>query len=512
MVDTSHLSLRANSLIVSVGAVARLVVSLISIPLLVRFLGLERYGVWVVLNSVILIAGLMELGLSMALTNYLSADYARQDWLSANQSVTTSFVLVTCLGGLTSVGLWLAHPLVVRALFLEDSHRVEALFALGVISWLVLLRFWQQWAMAAEAALFRYDIQAAVETVSAIIMQIGVMLFALVGSSLWVLAAWSLVVTGGSVIVHCLALRRLFYGRFLRFRYSRQIANVLLRFGATQWLANLGATLFGYGDRIIINLFFGSGVTGLYSAATSIAIQINTLSAFPLRVLPPAISAAKALSQYSRIRQIFIRSTRLNGLLVVLISAPIFFWAPQLSSLLVGTEYATLTAEILRTIAFAYGLYSLGAAGFFSALGVGFPKLNAQWGIMGSLFSLSIMVVLAICVGLKGAVWGNIGYALVLIINFKLIKIIDLDYRTYLKTFYPSIITVFVWWLLSIYVNIDILPIWALTPLFFLLVISSIVFVSGVIFLQYIIDMVFEIYKTGILPKISQIIKFSRRG
>jgi len=259
-------------------------------------------------------------------------------------------------------------------------------------------------------------------------------------------------------------------------------------------------------------LFFGSGVAGLYSAATSIAIQINTLSAFPLRVLPPAISAAKVLFQYSRIRQIFIHSTRLNGLLVVLISAPIFFWAPQLSNLLVGAEYATLTAEILRTIAFAYGLYSLGAAGFFSALGVGFPVINAQWGIIGSLFSLLMMVALAVWAGLKGAVWGNIGYALVLIINFKLIKIIDLDYRDYLKTFCPSIITVFVWWLLSIYANIDILPAWALILLFFLLVISSIVFVSGVTFLKYIIDMVFEIYKTGVLPIISQIIKFFSRG
>ena len=148
MSDSSHLTLRENSLFISLGAVVRLVVSLISIPLLVRFLGLERYGVWVVLNSVIAIAGLMELGVSTAFTNYLSADYAQQDWFSASRSVTTSLVLVTCLGGIASVRLWLANPVIGRALFAEGSHQIEALLALGVISWLLLLRFWQQWAMA----------------------------------------------------------------------------------------------------------------------------------------------------------------------------------------------------------------------------------------------------------------------------------------------------------------------------------------------------------------------------
>ena len=52
--------------------------------------------------------------------------------------------------------------------------------------------------------------------------------------------------------------------------------------------------------------------------------------------------------------------------------------------------------------------------------------LNARWGIIGALFSLSIMAILASRIGLKGAAWGNIGYALVVIINFQLVKIIGL--------------------------------------------------------------------------------------
>ena len=503
MSDIVHPTLRANSLHISLGAIARLIVSLISIPLLVRFLGLERYGIWVVLNSFIAIAGLMELGISVAFTNYLSADYARHDWNSANQNVTTSFVLLTCLGALTSAGLWLAHPLIAGEFFFEDSSRVDALLALGVLPWLLLLRFWQQWAMAAEAAVLRYDIQATIEASSAILSQIGVMLLALAGGSLWILSAWLLLVNSGAAIMHCLLLRRMFPYHLLLSNYSWQTANTLLCFGITQWLAGLGSSLFGYADRIIVNWFLGSEAAGLYSVATSIAIQINTLSAIPLRVLPPAISAAKALSQSTRIREIFVRATRLNGLLVLVTLAPILFWAPQLSNLLVGTEHAVLTTDILRTIALAYGLYSLSAAGFFSAIGVGRPILNARWGIIGALFSLFMLAGFAYWIGLKGAAWGNIGYSLVLIINIQLAKIINLDYRSYLKIFYPSFIAIFAWWLLIICVDISTLPVWSLILPFFLLAMSSTVFVSGVTFLSEIIDTVVEICKTGI---------FSMRG
>jgi hypothetical protein len=164
----------------------------------------------------------------------------------------------------------------------------------------------------------------------------------------------------------------------------------------------------------------------------------------------------------------------------------------------VGEEHLSQTTEILRTIALAYGLYSLSAAGFFSAIGIGRPILNARWGIIGALFSLTMLASLAYWFGLKGAAWGNIGYALVLIINFQLINIIDLDFRDYIRIFYPSLINVIAWWLLSKYININIFPLWSLILSFFLLGIFSIIFVSGVTFLKDLIDMIFEIYKTRV--------------
>ena len=179
----------------------------------------------------------------------------------------------------------------------------------------------------------------------------------------------------------------------------RTAAITLVRFGATQWLANLGASLFGYADRIIVNLFLGSEAAGLYSAATSIAIQLIPCR-HSSRVLPPAISAAKALSQFSRIREIFIRATKLNGLMVLYNGAD-FFWTPILSNLLVGHRTPHNCGDAKDISICLWDVFIISGR-FFSAIGIGFPVLNARWGIIGALFSLSIMAIFASRTGLEG--------------------------------------------------------------------------------------------------------------
>jgi O-antigen/teichoic acid export membrane protein len=475
------MNLRKNSFFVSTGAFLRLLVSLVSIPLLIRFLGLNRYGIWTVLNSVVAIAALMELGLSIAMTIRVSASQARQDWVGTKDGLSTSFVLITCMGVTTSLGLWLVSPLLVKVLFSSDKlGQVEVLPALGLLSWVILLRFWQQWSMAVEAALLRYDLQAIMETLSGLFLQIGIVIIALAKGSMLMLAAWSVFTTGLTLVGHYLILKRIQIIRMLWFRFSWQEARDLIRFGVMQWVSSLGSTLFGYADRIIVNLFLGTGAAGLYSAVTSVAVQINSLSAIPLRVIPPAISSAKALSQQDRVQQIFIRATKLNGLFVLLIAAPIMFWSHPLARILVGQEYITQTAKFLQILGVVYGIYSLNAAGFFTAIGIGRPILNARWSLISGTSFCIILVVFILWIGLIGAVWANMAFALSLMTNIQVIKLIKINHWAYLKTFFPAVLMIILWGLIStILNNIPMVTLSTNILLFLILGLVSVFFVGG---------------------------------
>jgi len=484
------LSLRLNSIFVSSGNVIRLVVSLISIPLLVRFLGLERYGVWAVLNSVIAIGTLMELGISTALTYSISTSSAKQDWLSTKYGLSTSLTLITCLGVISSLLLWLASSSIVNILFSNEKlGRVEALPALTLLSWLILLRFWQQWAMAVEAALLRYDLQIIVETFSGVILQLGIVVIAYTKGDLLLLTVWSLCITGLTLVGHYLVLKYLLIIRNLWIRFSWKEARDLVRFGILQWLSNFGSTLFGFADKIFVNLLLGAEAAGLYSAATSVAIQINSLSAIPLRVIPPAISSAKAVNQLSRIQQIFLRATQLNGLFVFLIAAPIMFWSHPLAGILVGHEYVNPTAKILQILAVAYGIYSLNASAFFTAVGIGQPILNARWGLISGILFCIFLLVFTSLFGIIGAAWANIIFAISLMTNFQVVKVIKINYWTYIKSFLPAVLMITLWGFVSTFINNK--PSISLSiniPLFIILGMISIFFVGGYAILKEIIN------------------------
>lgn len=440
------MNLRTNSAFVTIGAILRLGVTLVSIPVLIKFLGLERYGIWTVLNSLVAIGALMEFGINIALTYRISTSYAKQDWEGTKNGLSTSLILMTGLGIVTSLGLCFASSSLVNILFKNNPFdRGEAILAIIVLSWSILLDFWQKWALAVEAAMLRYDLQAIVETASGLALQLGIVVIALAKGGILMLAIWTIFVMGLTLIGHFIVLKHLLIIRIFRIGFYWLEAKELIRFGIMQWLSSFGSTLFSHADRIIVNLLLGAESTGIYSAATSVAVQINKLSAIPLRVIPPAITSAKALSQQSRIQSIFLWATRMNGLLVFLIAAPIMFWSRPLAGVLVGSEYIIQTAMLLQILAICYGMYSLNAAAFFTAVGIGYPIFNARWGmISGILFCLFLFIFISLF-GLIGAAWANLTFAISLMINYQVVKLLKTDYWEFIKSFFPVVLMITMW-------------------------------------------------------------------
>ncbi len=90
----------------SSGAAAKLLtggVSLLTLPLAVRYLGAERYGVWATITTTAVWINLLDLGIANTLTNEISRAYALKDKEAARRYFTNSLVLtvaVATLGGL----------------------------------------------------------------------------------------------------------------------------------------------------------------------------------------------------------------------------------------------------------------------------------------------------------------------------------------------------------------------------------------------------------------------------
>jgi O-antigen/teichoic acid export membrane protein len=97
---------------VSSGAAARLLsatITLVTLPLAVRYLGAERYGVWATITTTVVWINLLDLGIANTLTNSISRAYALDDKASAaryfsNALLVTGTIAAVVGGAFAVVG------------------------------------------------------------------------------------------------------------------------------------------------------------------------------------------------------------------------------------------------------------------------------------------------------------------------------------------------------------------------------------------------------------------------
>ena len=95
------------------GAAARLLSSLltlVSLPLAVRYLGAERYGVWATITSTVVWINLLDLGIANTLTNHISHAFALDDKQLAARYFTSALALTAAVAAIAGTAFAFAFP------------------------------------------------------------------------------------------------------------------------------------------------------------------------------------------------------------------------------------------------------------------------------------------------------------------------------------------------------------------------------------------------------------------
>lgn len=87
-----------------------LLANFVSIPITVRYLGAESFGVWMTISSGLSMLLLLDLGVANALTNFISQAYARDDSDRASTYATTAFAVMLVFALVLAGAAWLIWP------------------------------------------------------------------------------------------------------------------------------------------------------------------------------------------------------------------------------------------------------------------------------------------------------------------------------------------------------------------------------------------------------------------
>jgi O-antigen/teichoic acid export membrane protein len=391
------------------GQAVRGVVGLITLPFLVRFLGIREYGIWSLAYAVLALFTIGEAGFSVAAPVFLSSDFASHEPEEANRTVTFVLSGSVVLAAVLGILLWLSAAAVARSLVaFEAAERAEAAQALRIAGLAIFFYILQRALVGIEQAFDSYGVVNAFDAAQSLLGNFGLVVVAMLGGKAlammeWQTFAWALLTIG-----HCSFVFRLLRKGGLRFRWGTAKTVQIVRFSIAAWASALGSVAFGQCDRLIVGAMLGAPLLGVYSAITSITSKINSFSGAAVQPLVPALSRDIAMkaSIEGRIRQ----AVRVNALIAMGAGIVLFVLADWVMRAMVPGSATPLNILGLQITAIIYTLYSLNAPGYFILFSMGKAQTNAVIVVFSALISLVLILAGARYFGLLGALAGNVGY------------------------------------------------------------------------------------------------------
>jgi O-antigen/teichoic acid export membrane protein len=452
----------------TLGGAVRAAITFLTIPGLIRIIGIKEFGLWALVSAVVGVIALLEGGLSVSTTVFVARDLARGDRVGVAQTLTANLGAMLGLATLAGAVLWFGAGLIQTFVPTLDASDVEqAAAALRISGLVVWARLLQQFLIGIEQACQRYGLMNSITTGHTALSNVGMLVVAYSGGHIVDLMKWQLLVATVMLTVHSMVGWFLLRHLELRPAWDSDKAKRIWRYGSLAWISSLGVALFSQCDRLIVAAFLGAGGVGVYAAVTSAARQVNYLSglaAQPLLPLASAFSSGRDKGGEPERSRWVRQAIQMNAVVALGLGASLVLFSPEISAFLLQEAGTNQSAWALRVAAVVFALYSLNAPGYYVLLGLGASGFCAAVVVSSGAVTLLLIAIGAKTLGLVGAVVGSAGYLLTLLLTWRGMHHLGLPHRRWLAWVrFPLL------WFLAALIADGLLPqSWSLRGIFFL--------------------------------------------
>ena len=399
---TSGRSIARNTVWNLIGSGAPLLLAIVCVPILIRGLGTERFGVLTLAWALVGYAGLFDLGLGRALTQQVAEKLGNGQSDEIPGLIWTSLLLMLILGLVGMLTLGLASPwLVQRVLRIPQDLQLEAVRAFYLLALAIPV-------VASTAALRgileaqqRFDLTSVVRTAMGVLTLAGPLLVIPFSKNLVAVMG---VLLGARFVGWLATLWLCFYVMpELGGRVVLQIsaAKSLIRFGGWMTVTNIVGPLMSYMDRFIIGAMISVAAVAYYSTPSEAVGNLGVIPAGIVGVLFPAF-AMDFGSNPDRVRLLFTRGLKYTFLILFPATLLIVVFAREGMQLWLGTEFAKNSFFVLQWLACGRFVNSLAQVPFGLVQGAGHPHLTGKLHLIELPFYLVAVWWLTRTFGIEG--------------------------------------------------------------------------------------------------------------
>jgi O-antigen/teichoic acid export membrane protein len=377
-------------------------VTFLTTPHLLTALGPSGFGIWVLLQTTVLIAVTSDFGLSSSLARFLAVQRGRHDDAASTRLLVTALLFVATVAGVLDLAIALAGPHVLNHLGLAPAIRASVHGVIGPLCLVIPAAMLSGVAIAAAVAENRFQLVAGVVTIS------GAAYLVLVLTTVGTIGDLPRLTleSGGqattvATVLTIAALRhtKRSWVNLLRAEERRE----LWRYARRLQLVSLAVLINTELDAVVIAVLLPLRDVGVFGIGAAAAAGVRAL---PLYAIPPIrTTLANTFGRIGRagtVTEFILRHRQWLALtvpygLITAVSTPycVMAWLGR------GYGNAGLVATIL-VVGFGVNVSAAVASTLVQALGI--AELESRYSVLSVIVNLALTVPLAIAFGLYGVV------------------------------------------------------------------------------------------------------------
>ena len=323
-------------------SVVALAVLFLLTPHVIDCLGAERYGLWVLLASIIGYFELMDFGLTVATVKFVGEFEGMGDASKRNQLVSTLLATYLAIAAVVVVAASAISALLLDWLKVEVAFHHTAIVVFTILTAKTALNLPLSLFIGVLFGRQRVRVVSGVRTVFNLLYGICAWLTLSHGGGL---VGFACVHAGISVTEHlvlmaiCLATtpKLTLSWRSLDLPLLRRV----LAFSAFALMTNLSSTALLRTDPILIKMFLPLWMVGVYGLGLKIADQLLLLTKQGLNAVTPWLARLHGLGDDAGVRQAYLTTTRWSLMAMWALAVPAACWGQETLTIWVGPRFAS---------------------------------------------------------------------------------------------------------------------------------------------------------------------------
>src|SRR3990172_2407934 len=378
--------------------------SFVTVPILVRGLGVEAYGLYALTAVLIGYFTFLDLGTSQALVKHLSEALARGEQQRAQRLIETGLTLFLSMGvfGGLVIGA-LAESFALSVLHVPSTLADAAQVALRLAAVGFTVTMAMNGLLAVPLACQRLDIVA---KMNAAIGSMGLIIPAILVSTGFSLP--SIITTGvllnvAGVIILVGVTRRLLPDYKLRFGFDWGEAIRLWKFGGSVLVSTVAAQVSLQVDKLIISALLPISRLSYYSVPFNLAAKMLVIPYAVGPALFPAVTEVSALGLSAQLKGLYLRTTKALCAVSLPFALLLLIYADKILEHWIGADFAVQGTTSLRVLAVAFFVVLMTQPATDVARGVGRPGIGAIIPVIDAFSIIGFCFFLVSWLGIDGA-------------------------------------------------------------------------------------------------------------